>query len=281
MKVLLDDGFHHLDIKPDNMMLRSATEVCLSDMGNVSSNSHTSNGGAQMFLCPELYNSTNAKVSSEKVDVWAAGISLYAMLCGKYPYEQMNASAVAWLESLQKGKDPALSNVSEEIRDLVCKMLAIDPDERIGIDDILEHPWLMTKKKEEKKKPKKELDDSASSMSLSSISSSSSSSMSGSSVDDELQDTKDFIVPKKRRNIFTQRTVDELLRELKRATLKSAGGMLKLPESPRRTSGSSTNELLQNGPPAKSQPANEPEPLNKKPDEKPTEKSGRGCCSVQ
>ena len=226
MKVLLDNGMHHLDIKPDNMLLSSSCEALLTDYGNVTFNEKTSKGGAVMFLCPELYRS-HKKSPCEKVDVWALGISLYAMLSGNYPYTQMDDSAVKWVEQLQKGEDPFLSKSSDNIKDLLTKMLCVDPDKRIGIDEILRHPWLQ-------EGPKRNGKSDSSSSNTSSCSLSSMSSGCGLS--------KGFVIAKAHPSYFSRVLVDALLRDLKG---KSSQSQLSFTESdklsPRQKSGFSSN----------------------------------------
>lgn len=139
LKCLLDQGLHHLDVKPDNMLLRSETEVCLTDMSTASRGETTRKGGAATFLCPEL-NCDHAAAPGEKADVWAAGISLYAMLFGEYPYARLDLDALPWLRHLDR--DARLAAAPAPVRSLLCAMLALDPAQRLSIAAVLAHPWL-------------------------------------------------------------------------------------------------------------------------------------------
>lgn len=139
LKCMLDQGLHHLDVKPDNMLLRSETEVCLTDMGTASRGATTSKGGAATFLSPEL-SRDHAETPGEKADVWAAGISLYAMLFGEYPYARVDLDALSWLRHLDR--DARLATLPAPVRDLLRAMLALDPAQRLDIAAVLVHPWL-------------------------------------------------------------------------------------------------------------------------------------------
>ena len=139
LQCMLDEGLHHLDVKPDNMLLRSETEVVLTDLGTASRSATTRKGGAATFLCPELAGE-RAETPGEKADVWAAGISLYAMLFGAYPYARLDLDALRWLRHLDR--DPRLAAAPPPARDLLRAMLALDPAQRLGIAAVLAHPWL-------------------------------------------------------------------------------------------------------------------------------------------
>eukprot|EP01039_Chlorochromonas_danica_P000439 gene439-473_t len=77
-------------------------------------------------------------------DVFAAGVVLYILLCGRPPFNSKSNREV--LEKTCKGvynmSGPEWDDISDEAKDLVRRMLVVNPDERISTDDILAHPWL-------------------------------------------------------------------------------------------------------------------------------------------
>ena len=66
--------------------------------------------------------------------VWSLGILLFDMVCGDIPFEQD--------DQIVKAKLNFRGNLSEDVRDLISRMLSIKPTERPTFSEILEHPWM-------------------------------------------------------------------------------------------------------------------------------------------
>jgi calcium-dependent protein kinase len=76
-----------------------------------------------------------------KVDVWSAGVCLYAMLIGTVPFK---AASMHELHNLiingkYEFKD---EHLSEMAKDLISKLLQTDPKKRLSAFEVLGHPWL-------------------------------------------------------------------------------------------------------------------------------------------
>jgi serine/threonine protein kinase len=97
--------------------------------------------GTVGYMSPELILAGH---SSTATDVWAAGVVLYILLCGRPPFQSRSNREIleksAKGEYSMEGKDWA--EVSAEAKDLVSRMLTVDPDARITCPDILAHPWI-------------------------------------------------------------------------------------------------------------------------------------------
>ena len=68
---------------------------------------------------------------------------LYSFLSGKKPFDGEEMSDL--LVKIKKGKFnfryPAFNNVSEDAKDLIRKLLKVEPDDRISAKDALQHVW--------------------------------------------------------------------------------------------------------------------------------------------
>jgi len=85
--------------------------------------------------------------SAPAIDVWSIGIILYGLVTGEVPFRSKNRDE---LKSMIIKKDIIFdstnekihSHLSNEIKDLIKKMLIKKPANRISIEEIFEHPWM-------------------------------------------------------------------------------------------------------------------------------------------
>lgn len=79
----------------------------------------------------------------QKCDVWSMGITLYSLVTGRVPWDGsgsiIGVQAAIRTEPL---RFPELPQLSKDLRDLVSRMLAKNPAERIEVAGIKEHRWL-------------------------------------------------------------------------------------------------------------------------------------------
>lgn len=135
----------HRDIKPENILLVSPSEntIKVADFGSASelNINKKSKGcyGTSIYLAPEILNGEY----NEKVDIWSAGISLYILISGKNPYNEVEKEAIykKIKENPFQINEICRLEVSKNLKDLLRKMLEIDPDKRISAEEALDHLW--------------------------------------------------------------------------------------------------------------------------------------------
>lgn len=149
-----DRNIVHRDIKPENILLVDRDlSVKLADFGLakiIGEESFTTTlCGTPSYVAPEILESSNHRRYTKAVDVWSAGVVLYICLCGFPPFSDELYSAenpYTLSQQIKLGRfdypSPYWDPVSDLALDLIDRMLTVDVERRISIDDCLEHPWL-------------------------------------------------------------------------------------------------------------------------------------------
>ncbi|XP_021569429.1 calcium/calmodulin-dependent protein kinase kinase 1 isoform X1 [Carlito syrichta] len=143
----------HRDIKPSNLLLGDDGHVKIADFG-VSNQFEgndarlSSTAGTPAFMAPEAISDSGQSFSGKALDVWATGVTLYCFVYGKCPFIDDYILALHRKIKNEVVVFPEEPRVSEELKDLILKMLDKNPEKRIGVPDIKLHPW-MTKNGEE------------------------------------------------------------------------------------------------------------------------------------
>uniref|UniRef100_H2SWD2 calcium/calmodulin-dependent protein kinase n=1 Tax=Takifugu rubripes TaxID=31033 RepID=H2SWD2_TAKRU len=143
------NGIVHRDLKPENLLLASKLKgaaVKLADFGlaiEVQGDQQAWFGfaGTPGYLSPEVLRKDPY---GKPVDMWACGVILYILLVGYPPfwdedqhrlYQQIKAGAYDF-------PSPEWDTVTPEAKDLINKMLTINPSKRITASEALKHPWI-------------------------------------------------------------------------------------------------------------------------------------------
>jgi len=129
----------HRDIKPGNLLIGANGEIKIADF-NLSVHSLTSRrkSGTPNYMSPEVVQ----KLEHDKtVDVWSLGVLVYEFLVGHPPFEAEDVAATfKRILSVDLKIPPA---VSEDAQDLIRKLLKEDPKQRMPLETVPIHPWVL------------------------------------------------------------------------------------------------------------------------------------------
>ncbi|GAA0143219.1 non-receptor serine/threonine protein kinase [Lithospermum erythrorhizon] len=131
----------HRDLKPENLLLDSRSNVKIADFGlsNVMRDGHflKTSCGSPNYAAPEVIS--GKLYAGPEVDVWSCGVILYALLCGTLPFDDENIPNL--FKKIKGGIYTLPSHLSPGARDLIPRMLIVDPMKRITIPEIRKLPW--------------------------------------------------------------------------------------------------------------------------------------------
>ncbi|CAG9330886.1 unnamed protein product [Blepharisma stoltei] len=145
---LHDRHIVHRDIKPENLLLNSSgpdSHLKVIDFGTAQicrpGEKLHSRFGTPYYVAPEVLRMRY----DEKCDIWSAGVNMYILLSGIPPFGGSSDHEI--LLKVKNGRhsfpSPQWDSISFEAKDLIEKMLEIDPDRRVSAREALAHPWLL------------------------------------------------------------------------------------------------------------------------------------------
>ncbi|PVV01366.1 hypothetical protein BB560_004214 [Smittium megazygosporum] len=132
----------HRDIKPENLLLGSDGRLKLADFGwsvHAPTSRRKTLCGTLDYLPPEM---VEGRDHNSKVDLWSLGVLIYEFLVGSPPFEDL-AGNTATYRRIAKVDLKIPDTISEEASDLIKKLLKYNPNERLSLNEVLEHPWII------------------------------------------------------------------------------------------------------------------------------------------
>ncbi|XP_040007387.1 serine/threonine-protein kinase DCLK1a isoform X4 [Xiphias gladius] len=139
----------HRDIKPENLLVYEHADgsksLKLGDFGlaTVVDGPLYTVCGTPTYVAPEIIAETGYGL---KVDIWAAGVITYILLCGFPPFRGSSDDQEVLFDQILMGQLefplPYWDNVSETAKELIRSMLEVEVDQRYSALQVLEHPWV-------------------------------------------------------------------------------------------------------------------------------------------
>jgi len=145
LKYLHANRVIHRDLKLGNMFLNDKMEIKLGDFGlatklEFDGEKKRTICGTPNYIAPEILD---GKVGhSYEVDVWSVGVIIYTMLVGKPPFETPDVKQTYNRIRMCSYSFPEHVPLSEPAKNLITKILNLDPSRRPTLDEMMNHPFI-------------------------------------------------------------------------------------------------------------------------------------------
>ena len=141
VKYMHDNGYAHLDIKPENLLIGTDDRVKLVDFGfSVQSFNKplAKYQGSPEYASPEILR--RKPYLPNPSDIWSLGVTLYLALYGELPFR--GKCDRERCREIMFGDPEYSDEISEEANSLIAGMLTRNPLHRLTIDQVMDHPWM-------------------------------------------------------------------------------------------------------------------------------------------
>ena len=140
----------HRDLKLENTLLMDTgprPRLAICDFGYTKSSVlhsafHTNNVGTPSYLAPELLTLKQGEdYDGKAVDVWAAGVVLYVMLVGGYPFGDVGNG---WdlVKRIATASYTMPVPITPACTALFARIFVVDPKQRATVGELVAHPWV-------------------------------------------------------------------------------------------------------------------------------------------
>ncbi|XP_074523632.1 calcium/calmodulin-dependent protein kinase type IV [Halichoeres trimaculatus] len=149
---LHENGVVHRDLKPENLLyadLSLDAPLKIADFGlsKIIDDQVTMKTvcGTPGYCAPEILR---GNAYGPEVDMWSVGVILYILLCGFEPFFDPRGDQYMYSRILNCDYEfvsPWWDEVSLNAKDLVSKLIVLDPHKRLSVREALQHPWVLGK----------------------------------------------------------------------------------------------------------------------------------------
>ena len=130
----------HRDIKPENLLLNEGGRILLADYGwsnfNVEGDVRKTFCGTPEYIAPEMLLK---KGHDTRVDIWSIGILMFELLSGYSPFVAKSNQEL--YQNIRRLKIQWPKDMPPLAKNLISKILKLNPIERPSFDEILDHQW--------------------------------------------------------------------------------------------------------------------------------------------
>lgn len=140
------NGVAHRDLKPENLLVDDRDNIKITDFGlanlqkgdpGAAANLLSTVCGTPNYVAPEVLKEEG--YNGLVADVWSCGVILFVMLAGYLPFDDPHLNVL--FQKIERG-DYRMSKIfSDGAKDIIGKMLTVDPKKRVTMDEVMKHPW--------------------------------------------------------------------------------------------------------------------------------------------
>ena len=131
----------HRDIKPENVLLADNFVAKLTDFGWSNyiqeDQKRTTVWGTPIYLAPEIIKEQG---HDERVDIWCIGVLLFELTTGTVPFPGNDIESLE--NNILKLRIQWPKEINVDAKNLISKILKLDPNARISLSDMLKHPFI-------------------------------------------------------------------------------------------------------------------------------------------
>ena len=146
LKYLKDKKIVHRNLKLENILISNKMKIKICGFHLAAhlksiEEKLTISIGTPNYIAPEKLDHNYSFES----DIWSLGIILYTLIIGKKPFEQKSITETYRAIKIGKYSFPEDCQISEDLKDLIQKILVVDVNKRIKLEEILNHNFLKYK----------------------------------------------------------------------------------------------------------------------------------------
>ncbi|KAJ1612966.1 protein kinase [Cryptosporidium canis] len=151
----------HRDLKPENILIDRSLPgdyflIKVADFGVAKflrqgyTQARTLVGTPQ-YWAPEVLNASNTGESyGTEADLWSLGVLFYVMLGGAFPFDERKGNLERLIrEGNYHFRYPRFKRVSEQAKQLIRRLLTVDPGQRMTLSELKQDPWMNIKSENE------------------------------------------------------------------------------------------------------------------------------------
>ena len=155
VKFLHENDIAHCDLKPENILLDKYFNPKINDFG-FSQKFKRKNGdnllhkrsGTPIYSSPDVRLAFTKGYDGIKNDIFSLGVLLFVITIGEFPFESATYSDDKY-KFIIKGRFSKFwenfnnIDISDEFKDLINRLISLNPSKRLTTDEIIKHPWII------------------------------------------------------------------------------------------------------------------------------------------